>query len=391
MNSQQDDHKRMSMTPEMADVKVLATMTGPWPGNSVEVVESRNSGLFRFVSEGLRRGRRADAVILLGSCGFRRKYAEQILAILLRFLRSRAVVVLHDATWDVGSESLARKAPLIAKALPMVARAAVKLMDSDRVHYCVLSTGEAKEFPSRWGVGVARVHFVPFCATIGAEAAANAEAAAGDAANVAATEAAATVPTTGHLSEQLNAKEVIKGVGELSSYVFAGGSSYRDFDLLLEAVKGTGIRLVVATSRSCPPGLPPNVKWGWLEQKDYNAAMAGAAATVTALRDAPRSAGQATYLNSLRLARPTVVTDSLGVRDHVDESVAIIVKPEVEALRRSILWVLAPQNRVEATQMAERGRELVLSRYLGTHYRKGVWDVTMAALSANESEQAGHS
>ena len=130
--------------------------------------------------------------------------------------------------------------------------------------------------------------------------------------------------------------------------MFAGGNSYRDYDLLVKAVEGLDVPVRVASSWRPSQPLPANVQVASLPQDEYNRTMLGAGLMVVPLRPAARSAGQQTYLSAMLAGKPLIVTDAPGVRDYVvPGQTALVVEPDPEALRAAITWVLDPANKAE--------------------------------------------
>jgi glycosyltransferase involved in cell wall biosynthesis len=89
-----------------------------------------------------------------------------------------------------------------------------------------------------------------------------------------------------------------------------------------------------------------------------------------------RSVGQQTYLNALALGKPLIVTDCIGVRDHLTPDVHALVVPPGDpvAMRRAIEWMLAPENREARDAMAHAGRQLA-SQMTFAHYAARLCDL----------------
>jgi hypothetical protein len=177
---------------------VLATMPGPDPlwNTYVEDYLPARVGTFsdhRMLLE-LAKGR--QVLILCGSVGRRHRYRDLIFAILLKVLSRPPRVLIHDATWELGSESLSREFPFLKSFLPKLARIAIGALDGPHVRYAVLSTDEVKTFPKIWGVDPDRVVFQPF-------------------------------PNTLHGYRNMPTRD--------DGYLFAGGNSVRDYGLLESA------------------------------------------------------------------------------------------------------------------------------------------------------------
>jgi glycosyltransferase involved in cell wall biosynthesis len=105
---------------------------------------------------------------------------------------------------------------------------------------------------------------------------------------------------------------------------------------------------------------------------EYDATMAAARLVVVALLPSRRSAGQQTYLNAMLLGKPTIVSDTVGVREYIEDGVTGVIVPpgDASALREAILDVLDPANADRYETMGRRAREAVLARHTLVDY----WD-----------------
>ncbi len=307
--------------------RILTTVNGPWPG-AVTVVR-RTRLRWRFFWDVVRDASSHDVLVILGTIGFRERYVDLLAAGALKLRWRRPAVLISDATWDVGSAALSGGGAWRERVVRGVARLAVRMIDGPHVTYAVLSVEELHAFPGRWGVPADRVVFTPFCWT---------------------------------LREYEDAE-----VGR-QPYIFAGGDSYRDYELLAAAVAGLDCTVRVAT-RWHAPDLPANMEVGWLSQDNYMQALLDCAASVVPLRVASRSAGQQTYLNAMAAGKPVVVTDAPGVRDYVENRVTgIVVAPEAEPLRAALRWVMDPDSAEAVGTMAARGRQVARDQFSEVRY-----------------------
>ena len=276
--------------------RVVATISGPWPA-PVETLLPHQWSYWSFLRKMLSAAKGADAVILRGTSGFGAGYVEAVAGLLIKLRwRHPPLVLVSDATWDVTSQALEDRLPRFARPLlPRLGRLGVRATDGRHVIYGVLSSDEKQGFEGRWGIDGRRVRFTPFYATLGRDLASSA--------------------TDG-------------------GYVFAGGNSYRDYDLLVKAVEGLDVPVRLASSWRPSQPLPPNVEVASLPQDEYNRTMLGAGLMVVPLRPAARSAGQQTYLSAMLAGKPLIVTDAPGVRDYVvPGQTALVVENDPEALR----------------------------------------------------------
>lgn len=279
----------------------------------------------------LAKGRKV--LILCGSSGRQERYRDLVFAILLKIFTRPPPVLIQDATWEPGSQALAREFPFLKKLLPKIARMAIAAVDGPHVRYAVLSSKEVETFPKVWGVDPERVVFQPF-------------------------------PNTLHGYRDMPTRD--------DGYLFAGGNSMRDYGLLEAALEGTGVPTRMATTWQPTRGLP-HLQVGPTSHEEFMTLLANCHAAVVPLRQSVRSAGQQTYLNAMGLRKPVIVTDAPGVRDYIVDGVTgVIVPPTVEALRAAILHVMDPANAAFYRQMGERAREDVFKRFTEESFRHGL-------------------
>lgn len=104
--------------------------------------------------------------------------------------------------------------------------------------------------------------------------------------------------------------------------------------------------------------------------------MATSRAVVLCLRPAARSTGQQPYLNARALGRPTLVTDSDGVRDHIEDGFTGVVMPStVEGVRAAIRDLLDLARREHYIAMGDRAREVVARDYTADECRRRLVEV----------------
>ena len=129
-------------------------------------------------------------------------------------------------------------------------------------------------------------------------------------------------------------------------YIFAGGDSQRDYETFLKAVDGLPIEVRIATTRPdrfTEMEVPGNVAVRRYSPREYREVMARCRINVVPLAGGTlRSAGHATFLNSMALGKPTIVTDPDGAIDYIrDGHDGLVVEPgDPEALRAAILRII---------------------------------------------------
>ncbi|MDT0353513.1 glycosyltransferase family 4 protein [Pseudonocardia charpentierae] len=264
----------------------------------------------------LRALRGPEPVVLDSSAG---RFNVELLAAAVAGLlprRRRPPVVMVGEMWDRDPGFRGR-----------VELALVRLAARSVDRFVVYSSEELTAFPATWGIAPSTVRFVPFFSTI-----------------------------------EHTAFEA--GAGRPGGYVFAGGEPFRDYEVLLDVARALpDVDFVLATSQLADrDDLPANVTAGRVPHAEFLALLAGADAVVTPIRPGlRRAAGQQTYLNAMRSGRPAIVSDSFGVRDHIDDGrTGLIVSGTrddyVTALRR----VLGDGGAVERERLGEAGRAAAL-------------------------------
>ncbi len=314
---------------------VLATIPGPdalW-NTYVDDVLPEQVGTLDDYRRLLSLAKDRRVLILNGSVGWRHRYRDLVFLLILKVMRRRTPVLVHDCTWEPTSMSVIKRFPFLKPLLPLLARVAVSLLDRPNVRYAVLSTSEVKSFATTWGVDPARVVFQPF-------------------------------PNTLHEYKTMETRD--------DGYLFAGGNSVRNYGLLEAALEGTGVSTRIASTWT-PERPRAGLTTGATSHNEFMTLMARSHAVVVPLRQTVRSAGQQTYLNAMGLGKPVIVTEAPGVRDYiVDGKTGIIVPPDIDALRAAILHVMDPANAGYYAEIVERARRDVFTRFTEEQFRHGL-------------------
>jgi glycosyltransferase involved in cell wall biosynthesis len=229
-----------------------------------------------------------------------------------------------------------------------VNRIGIRILDTPKTTYCVLSRDEVATFPRTWGVDGSRVAFTPW-------------------------------PYTIELLDR-DVEEPEDGG------VFAGGDSLRDYDPLIAAAEQVPAQVVIATRRRDVierTDLPPNVRAGPVPHDRFVQLMRRAAVVVVAMADTKdRSSGQTTYVNAMAMGKLVVAPDTLGIRDYIDDRVTGLLVPpgDVAALRDALRWAIDPANAGEVRSMGERARRTALERLTPDGYVENLLAVAGAAM-----------
>jgi hypothetical protein len=247
--------------------------------------------------------------------------ADTTAAALLATTRRPAPIVMTDCTWKVGDSAVDRA----------VTRIGIKALDGPRTTFCVSSTAERERWPELWGIPSERLAISRWYHGL--------------------TDAQLAAP----------ASEV--------GPIFSGGRSLRDYEPLLRCAAELPYDFQIAAERSDLPAgvpVPTNVAVGPISHVEYLDAMRAAALVVVALEQREdRSAGQTTYLNSMAMGKLTIVTETLGVSDHVEDRVTGLVVPARDpgALADAIRWSRDPANAGDVAAIRARGRDVARDRF----------------------------
>lgn len=304
---------------------------------ATEFLQPPTSSLARWVCSVAVRARGAEAVIVRGTSGSQEQYRDLLAAAAIRLIARRTRVVVSDATIEPGSRGFGAHGSR-RRLVRVLSRLLIRLIDSPRVTWCVLSTAEVERFPRTWGIRHGQVVFTPFLHTLWRG------------------ESTRHVATGCHL--------------------FSGGNSLRDYDLLATATAGLDVPVVVASSSWQPDPVPSGVQLAAMSHEEFVRSMASSRAVVLCLQPAPRSTGQQTYLNAMALGRPTLVTDSDGVRDHIEDGITgVVMTPTVAGVRAAVSDVLNPDRAGHYARMGRRARDAVLRHHTGEEYRRRLVEV----------------
>ncbi|MEM1065098.1 MAG: glycosyltransferase [Pseudomonadota bacterium] len=236
-----------------------------------------------------------------------------------------------------------------------VQRAMMQFADRAIDKYLLIAGEEVTAFPEIWGVPAGKMEYIPFFWTIKVD--------------------------------EIDA-ELKRG-----DYVFAGGDSFRDYNALVEAAEEMPeIRFVIATRRHLQDTtLPPNVTAGPVPREEFMSTLCGAGAVVVPVdRDVRRAVGQQTYLNAMRLGKPTVVTDTVGVRDYiVDGETGFIVDGSKEDFLRTLRRILDPAEASAVEAIAAQGQAYAADLSFERHAREIVASVQRVAGQAPRGPRIG--
>lgn len=277
----------------------------------------------------------SDAIVLGGHAP-----ADMVAAALLARRRRPPLVLLTECTWALSGKRAERARQ----------RSIMRAVDGPHIAYSVGSTAERATFTRTWGVDPERVFYVPWFH---------------------------------YLSDEELAQPDLEGSG-----IFAGGDSYRDYPLLIEAVRGLPVEVTIAALRRSDAmwsALPANVTAVGVPHERFMALMREAATVATPLTPREdRSAGQATYLNAMALGKLAIVTETLGVRDYVEHGRTGLVLPpgDLASMRKALEWALDPANAAELAAIRARARDVARTRFGPEQYLANILGVVDARLAS---------
>ena len=173
-------------------------------------------------------------------------------------------------------------------------------------------------------------------------------------------------------------------------HIFAGGTSFRDYEPLLAAARlMPDQEFVIATNRlDDHPAIPANVRAGLVTPAEFDQLIDTAAAVVVPLRtDVHRITGMLTYLQAMWAKKPTIVSDTLGVREYVaDGKTGIIVDGSPASYVAAIQWVLDPANNGRIHHMCTLAHNTVREQFtIENHVTQllAIMDEALEAASAS--------
>lgn len=310
-------------------------------------------GVFRTV----RKLRKGDAILLNGALGAGDLWFDMLLAIYLRFFKRGVGVLVSDATWHPRSVPVSSRAKTLFPLYAWFLRRLFRLSAGTNSYFGFLSTDEVALVTREARLQPGAVRFTPFCSQLPLEMM--------DELNrIAANQCEA------------DAMRAASGQPVRPVRFFAGGNSLRDYETLAAAAATLDGEYVVATS-NVVRDVPPNMKLAPLSHQDFFREMMRSDVVILPLLPIKgRSVGQQTYLNALALGKPLIVTDCIGVRDHLTAGVhALVVPPsDVGALHAAIEWMLAPANRTARDAMARAGQQLA-AQMTFAHYAAHLCDL----------------
>jgi glycosyltransferase involved in cell wall biosynthesis len=159
------------------------------------------------------------------------------------------------------------------------------------------------------------------------------------------------------------------------NYIFSGGNFGRDYDTLIEAVRGLKVKVCIGCTRPelfSHISLPENVDVrGYSSHRDFLEKMAGCKINVVSLdTNLLHSGGQQTFLNSMRLGKPTIVNDPDGAVDYIKHGEdGLLVPPKNPVALREAITILL-NDPEKAREMGVKALEKSKNYTTEEHFKK---------------------
>lgn len=157
----------------------------------------------------------------------------------------------------------------------------------------------------------------------------------------------------------------------IDNYIFAGGNGKRDYNCLIDAVKDTGIPVVLsATDPAVRKDIKPlsNVIVVGAPEPAFAQLQAASRFVVIPMRySGLKGGGEANFCNAMWHKKPVIATDSMAAQDYiVDGETGFVVKEgDSETLKDRILTLWT--NPTLCHEMGLKGRKHVENNF--THYK----------------------
>ena len=177
---------------------------------------------------------------------------------------------------------------------------------------------------------------------------------------------------------------------ELGDYIFSGGNSNRDYHCLTEAVRGTGIPVVISATNPeirKKIGYLSNVIVVGAQEPAFTQLMASSRFVVLPMEKTKlRAAGEANFCNAMWHGKPIIASCSLSAEDYIinNETGFVVPSGDSQQLRHRIveLW----NDKARCTEIGKQGRKHVLKYF--TH-EKFIRRLLHLALLLGEEKGAG--
>lgn len=114
-------------------------------------------------------------------------------------------------------------------------------------------------------------------------------------------------------------------------YILSMGAANRDYETLIKAAWRLDYPFIIVAPDRCKPeiDIPNNVKWlSSLSLEECHRLYQEAAMSVIPIKNTEIASGQITMIESMMYETPVLVTDSIGARDYIEDSInGILIEP----------------------------------------------------------------
>lgn len=152
---------------------------------------------------------------------------------------------------------------------------------------------------------------------------------------------------------------------DTEDYILAVGQEQRDYETLLQAIDGTGVKLVVvasspwSTSRIEMSKVGETTVLSHIPYRELRTLYAKARLVVTPLIDVDYAAGNSSVLEAMAMAKPIIVTRTKGITDYViPNETGVYVSPENPAELRDAILSLWDNHR-KRDRLGANGRQAI--------------------------------
>lgn len=281
----------------------------------------------------LRIAKRADWLLLDSTAG---KFKSDVIAAILLLLSPRRPRVILLGSMFEPNHGLRG----------LFDRLMLQLADYNIDYYIVQSTEEMTLFPQQWGCDSTKMYLVPYFASFVE-------------------------------IDQPNKRQIAEFPPAID--IFAGGNALRDYDSLIEAAAELSEhRFFIATNKLRGQTVfPCNVEARPVPHAHFVHLMACAEVVVTPIKSGlSRAVGQQTYLNAMLMGKIVIVSEGLGVRDHIIDGVnGKIVSGTPQSYVEVLRWVFDPQNVDVVNAMRIAARQSVLAAFTYERYTERLSNV----------------
>ncbi|MGA2030675.1 MAG: glycosyltransferase family 4 protein [Thermoguttaceae bacterium] len=158
----------------------------------------------------------------------------------------------------------------------------------------------------------------------------------------------------------------------IGNFIFSGGNGKRDYRCLIEAVRGTGIPVIISATaaevrRQIEP-LPNVIVLGAAEPAFAQLQAAARFVVVPMIFTGLKGGGEAAFCNAMWHGKPVVAADSIAAKDYVvdGETGYVVPSGDAQALRTRIVALWNDPDLVQ--RMGEAGRRHVEKDLTHAHF-----------------------